>query len=187
MRPSGILTSLWIFLIVGCGQINSSSKLPDRYLDAKLQIYLHEFLIDAKTLGVAIDQRLSNALRVMKFVTNVDDEKVSRGQEVSGEPGTIGTCANFDEQKSVNAGFRTLNSKQSAWSEVWIDDDLFSKATDSLALKEIVYHELGHCLLNLEHAQQNPHTIMSPQMSLDGKWLSSHWQDLVKGLFNPSK
>lgn len=187
MRLSGLLLCVGMLLSVGCGKKNKVSNMPDRFMDTKLQFYLEEFVIDARSHGVNIDGKREDALRVLKFVDNVDDEKKSRGQPVSAEAGTIGTCANFEEQKTINAGFKTFKTDSYDWNEVWIASELGSESAHPLALKELIYHELGHCLLGLDHVEAKPHKIMSPEMSLNGKWLTSNWDHLMTELFDSAK
>lgn len=187
MRKSGLLLCVGMLLFVGCGKKNKSSNMPSRYMDARLQFYLDEFVIDARNHGVNIDGKREDALRVLKFVDNVDEEKRSRGQSVSAEAGTIGTCASFEEQKTINTGFKTIKTDSYDWNEVWIDKNMASSTSHPLALKELIYHELGHCLLGLDHVQPKPHKIMSPEMSLNGKWLTSNWDSLMTELFDSAK
>jgi len=172
-----------MLFVISCAKPKESAKLPAKYFDARLQFYLDEFVSDARNNGVVIRDSVIESLRVMKFVSNVDQEKLARGQSVSGDSGTIGTCASFSEQKSMNAGFKTFYSKSSGWSEVWIDSELDTKKTHPMALKELIYHELGHCLLGLDHVEAKPHSIMSPEMSLNGKWLATNWESLIKDFF----
>lgn len=187
MRISGLLLCVGMLLSVGCGKNSKPANMPDRFMDTRLQFYLDEFVIDARSHGINIDGDRADSLRVMKFVDSVDDEKKSRGQAVSAEAGTIGTCASFEEQKTINAGFKTIKTDSYDWSEVWIDNDLAAESSHPLALKELIYHELGHCLLNLDHVQPKPHSIMSPEMSLNGKWLTSNWDHLMKEFFESAK
>jgi hypothetical protein len=47
--------------------------------------------------------------------------------------------------------------------------------------KALMYHELGHCVLGLEHTSQESKTIMSPSM-LPSVYYSYNWESLVKDL-----
>ena len=182
-----LFLGLMLLNSVGCAKPKDTAKIPDRYHDARLQFYLDEFVADAHKNGVSVNVGTIDSLRVMKFVSDIDQEKISRGQPVSGDAGTIGTCASFSEQKTMNAGFKTFYSKPNGWNEIWIDDELDAKDSHPLALKELIYHELGHCLLGLDHVQPKPHAIMSPEMSLNGKWLTSNWDSLLKEFFDSVK
>lgn len=181
MRLLGLLLPVML-LVVGCGK--QKSQMPDRHHDTRLQFYFDEFRVDAQRFNVNIDSNSVNSLRVMKFVSDVNSEKVARGQTVSeNDSGTIGTCATFEERSGFNAGFKPLKTKTNAWNEIWIDDDLTSTKAHPLALKELVYHELGHCLFGLDHAASKPHKIMSPEMSLNGRWLTDNWDALLIEFF----
>lgn len=182
MRLLGLLMLPLLFLAVGCGK--QKSQMPDRHHDTRLQFYFDEFRVDAQRFNVNIDSQAVDSLRVMKFVEDVDSEKLARGQTVNeNDSGTIGTCATFEERSSFNAGVKPLKSKTIAWNEVWIDQGLASANAHPLALKELVYHELGHCLFGLDHASSKPHKIMSPEMSLNGRWLTDNWDALLIEFF----
>lgn len=50
---------------------------------------------------------------------------------------------------------------------------------DPLQLRTTVYHELGHCLLGLEHTPQNSYQIMDPVVSLTTEQMEDNWTNLV--------
>lgn len=52
---------------------------------------------------------------------------------------------------------------------------------DHLLNKALLYHELGHCVLNLDHTEQDPQTIMSPYIS-NSKFYKSNWDELVENM-----
>jgi hypothetical protein len=56
--------------------------------------------------------------------------------------------------------------------------------SDSLSMKGLIFHELGHCLLGQDHVSQNPLDIMSPFMLREDEY-GSFWKILMQGLFNP--
>jgi hypothetical protein len=48
--------------------------------------------------------------------------------------------------------------------------------------KGLIYHELGHCLLKLDHSTEPSVNLMSPYILTASK-LADHWDDLVDKLF----
>jgi len=58
---------------------------------------------------------------------------------------------------------------------------VIKKLDSAISAKVLLYHELGHCVLELGHTQQDPGTIMSPSM-LDERYYQENWTTLVKDL-----
>jgi hypothetical protein len=52
--------------------------------------------------------------------------------------------------------------------------------------KAVLYHELGHCVLGLDHTEQDPQTMMSPMMSTTA-FYKANWDVLVKDMCNKYK
>lgn len=48
--------------------------------------------------------------------------------------------------------------------------------------KALMYHELGHCVLQLGHTDQNPYTLMSPALKSNEQYLEENWDELVEQL-----
>jgi len=70
----------------------------------------------------------------------------------------------------------------------WYEDDLLIKSNiivkdlkSPILNKALLYHELGHCVLELDHTSQESKTIMSPTM-LNVSHYSNNWDKLVKDL-----
>lgn len=158
--------------------------MPASNIDAGLGKYLRAFLIDARARGVTIPEARLNALRIFKFVDDINAEKARYGEAVSAdENATVGTCANLDEVDSLNAGIFSWKLKETEWTEIWIKRTYALASEEEATLRELTYHELGHCLLSLEHKLSVPHHIMSPDVSSDTSWLNHHWTELVGDLF----
>lgn len=58
---------------------------------------------------------------------------------------------------------------------------------DPVQLRTVLYHELGHCLLGLDHTPANSHQIMDPVVSLTSDEMVSNWDKLVTFEFDSEK
>lgn len=58
-----------------------------------------------------------------------------------------------------------------------------SKKASKNELKLLLYHELGHCVLGLDHTERDSNTIMQPVMIPDKEWIERNWDWLVQDLF----
>lgn len=98
----------------------------------ELQTYVKEFIADAKARGIELsDDNLT--IDFKGHLSNTHDGLV-----------TIGMCLPF------------LFSKR----EVFIDPNHWAFASP-IERKVLIYHELGHCLLGLEHRDDGPHIMNS--------------------------
>lgn len=87
-------------------------------------------------------------------------------EEYGSSPEYIGVCF-FHSLFTV----RTIYIRQSDWEHY----------TDERFRKIIIFHELGHCALNLEH-ENNTESLMFPNLIFD-KFLRTDWDTLVDELF----
>ena len=85
-------------------------------------------------------------------------------------PSTVGTCDNI-------AGYPFITIDRAYWSVA--DDD---------NKEELVFHELGHCVLNRDHCEVKENgasvSLMEPDMLAPGEY-GKHREALVDELFNP--
>ena len=51
----------------------------------------------------------------------------------------------------------------------------------AISMRALMYHELGHCVLGLEHTDQESKTMMSPTMHNDA-YYEANWDKLVKDM-----
>lgn len=178
------------FLLISIGYVafystacrQKVTEPPAPFVDPYLESYIEAFVSDAATYGIAISgDRLSN-LRIVKFVDSVEQQKQAYGQASDGEE-LAGACTDVVLDNRTTAGIYAAGRRKS-WQEIWIANSITGAGpTPKLVLKELMYHELGHCLLGLDHAAPSPHKIMSPAVSGDAKFLESHWTRLVQELF----
>jgi len=50
---------------------------------------------------------------------------------------------------------------------------------DDIMMKVLVYHEMGHCLLDLEHNDDGELHIMNSTLSIKEVYEDANWDDLV--------
>lgn len=58
--------------------------------------------------------------------------------------------------------------------------------SNSLTMKGLVFHELGHCLLGQDHVDESKLDMMTPYLMLESDY-GKHWKVLVEGLFNSKR
>lgn len=56
------------------------------------------------------------------------------------------------------------------------------KAFDEGERRTLIFHELGHCVLGLDHAKEDANNIMAPYI-LDSDYTDKHWKVLTDMLF----
>jgi hypothetical protein len=154
-------------MLTSCGSIepidwyeeNFSKEYPplkkEEPIDS-LKLILDSFLYDCGTIYKADISSISKL------------EFIRYGETASpDQPNTVGLCTTYP----YNNG--TLYKS-----------NIVVKQNDSaIALKAIVYHELGHCILGLEHTSQESETLMSPIMMSDD-YYENNWDVLVKNMCN---
>lgn len=128
-------------------------------VDAVLLPYYNDFVADAK----ARNRVLPTNLESIKLVDEITVDKPADGLVV------IGVCI-FNEY----ANSQTINTVQ------------ISKmmTRDATQLKTVIYHELGHCLLNLKHTAPDSNQIMEPVANMSDDYINANWTDLVNYEFN---
>ena len=157
-------------------------EVPKPFVDPNLERYIESFVADAASYGIVITGDKINNLRVVKFVDSVEQQKQAYGQPSGGES-LAGACTDVVVDTRNQAGIYRTGERKS-WQEIWISNTITRSASaPSLVLKELMYHELGHCLLGLDHAAAAPHKIMSPAVSGDINFLEKNWVRLLDEFF----
>lgn len=110
--------------------------------------YIDSFVDDCSRYGANLTD-----LRYLQYV--------NYGNNIAGKPEMVGVCWSLFVP---GVKFATAIEVQD------MNDDLLQKA--------LMYHELGHCVLNLPH---KPDTIMAESM-LFRKEYEDNWDKLVEGL-----
>ena len=146
--------------LAACGRPQTIKPMSS--FDSEITPFYYSFLSDAKRFGVTVDA----------------------GDDLIGlhfgklEAPVIGEC-NVQDLESTNVV--TQETKNIGH---WRDVTLQRPEGDILDahFKETVYHELGHCLLNLNHvADEN--AIMNPQLLLSSAQIEAMWEAQLKGFF----
>lgn len=171
--------------LVACKQ-RADASMPARAYDRELAPVVDEFLATARAFGRKIDGKVLDRLRIVAYVDDLVQKRLDYGQPAADGDDVAGTCT--DAEVEDVQGIMKLRWKvtERHWSEVWIAASFKPRsADDRLILRELVFHELGHCLLGLEHYAGREHRIMSPSVSDDPQGLAASWAALTKELFTP--
>ena len=130
--------------------VSRGPDLPDIYYDPDLYAFVPEYIKDAKDRGVEISERTIQALRIMRWV-----DKLSVGDG----PGVMAACSRYYVTNSSFFG----GSNRVLWTmiEVLRDKTLAYTKGNRFLLRELVDHELTHCLMELGHLPDGVGGIMS--------------------------
>lgn len=120
-------------------------------INPELSKYIQEFTSDCGNHGA----NLAN-LTALRYVNFTDD--------IDGEGGSVGVCWQ---------GVSTYNY-------LWFTSIEVKRMPTEIEQKALMYHELGHCVLALDHV---PDTIMSTNM-LGAEAYSADWDNMVEALCN---
>lgn len=182
MRNLLFLLTIGLIALTSTACRQKQQELPSPFRDPYLEGYIDAFVADAAAHGIGINGDKVAQLRIVKFVDSVEQQKRSYGQASGGEE-LAGACTDVVVDNTMNAGLYKSGERKT-WQEIWISNSITGDApTPALVLKELMYHELGHCLLGLDHAAQAPHRIMSPNVSGDEQYLKKNWGRLLGELF----
>lgn len=62
--------------------------------------------------------------------------------------------------------------------------EILNRRFSDIKKKLIIFHELGHCILKLEHEPENSNTIMQPVLINDDQYIKDNWPQLVETMIN---
>lgn len=181
-RPAFLVAAL---LLIGCGVLPEQRKPPKAFVDHRLKPLYVAFLQDAAALGRLVDSHMLKELRVLKIENDIVAARAQYDHDIDPNNDTAGVCADLTSEESVGAENYRVTTSQRRWREVWISAAIADNRAGESQFKELVYHELGHCLLGLQHVPEEPHQIMSPTVNGDSGWLDSNWQALVADMMVP--
>lgn len=158
-----------LFLLPACGTdqgfyIRKETRvIPfDEYLlsnvDEPIRPHFAEFMEYCKLSSKEDEATCTANINVLKSV------RLKRGAIDGSDPHIIGICEISSSERNV-----TLRS------------DYFDYK--SIGFKALVWHELGHCLLNLDHINGNNSHIMNPSLPLQAI-LQSNWVFFMKTFYS---
>jgi len=122
-------------------------------VDPALLPFVKEFFFEARKRGATCFRTSSIEFRTQEQIQQDIKEPIGR---------TLGYC--------TESGLIALN--KDAWD-----------TNGALMNKAVLFHELGHCTLHLDHATENSTNIMTPFM-LDEESLAENWALLMDKLFS---
>jgi hypothetical protein len=160
-----IITSLLVTILVGCGTNDPNPVLIPTANEGGDQTVSDSYLTDyvKHFYGLCVQTTAANRceenlrkLKSIKFVDGFDDQTDPNGS-------VAGVC------------WWTRSSRR-----VEIKKNIAK--TGSMQERGLIFHELGHCLLDLGHANPESKMMMSPYL-FDEKTYVTNWDRLQKELF----
>lgn len=161
---SSHLILLSILLWTGCGTYEPSDwifQIADRnhqgtYIDPRFKPVLSEFQREARFYNV--DLPLMSNLKRLEFI-NTNEQLSSR----------VGVCHSYTVGGSTEYTQISISHK-------------YRDKVDTLKFKWIVFHELGHCVLQREHDETLPVKLMHPLLPYEA-YIEKNWSKILDNFF----
>lgn len=148
-------------------------KIPTIERDDRLEPILYDFIDQAEVYGVKVPKTQVDKIRKMVFVKRFSKKT---------NPKAIAVCHRYNyKERSVIGGKAIVKFN-------WFNIEVHQAKAKRLAgnnrtlLKKIIFHELGHCLLNKGHLPKNKKGIMAAVFG-DNVKIEDRWTDLVEDMF----
>lgn len=166
--------SLILFLtLIGCGDELLDDPTPAEFVDPALVAHLGNFRNEA----ILHNRPILHEVQVIKFVAK---DKL--------DPGKIGKCKKRKETETWVADGDKLDqlgsyTKTFKWREIWLWEDM-EDAPEHI-LKRLLFHELGHCMLDLKHVDDKEAIMYkdTPTKTTKDEYLDT-WSELVENFFD---
>lgn len=149
-------------------------KIPEKEWHPELEPYVHDFVHDAKIRGVDIKAETLDLLKRFVYV-----KSFSSGIN---PPGVVAACIRFYGYETTKVGRKRV---------LWFNIEVIQGGSNDYAqgnpifLKELLYHELFHCLMNKGHLPQGVPGIMAPTLTRGSTRVLTDWEGLVDEMFSP--
>jgi hypothetical protein len=158
--------------------IIKSKELPERKFNPEYTEYYKEFVQDAKIRGVEFTDE---AIKKLRRIEVVDKLSVASGD------GVIAACNRYTTSDSAVEGFKVV-----AQPIVYKTIEVLRPKIRHFAqgrvekVREVLYHEFFHCMMNKGHLPTGKSGIMSPTLSSSDNRARDDWKRLVDELFSPT-
>jgi hypothetical protein len=151
------ITLVWALLFIGCGT-PKAVYLEDTYAPVpdcpmRALAYVHDMTFTGYL------KQFQSAAR--SFDVGCHKTRSMYFDEAMPTPITVAYCV---------PGYRIVVSKNK-WDKL-----------NEIERKTLVFHELGHCAFNMDHAPPTMVDIMSPEL-LEGELAADNWNYLIKEMF----
>lgn len=163
-------------LLVGCGthindRIETLTSIPAMTFDMATPA----LLTDDETLRTLVQQFYADAecfnAKTLRDVIGVSI--VTSSQNINEEAGVVGVSI-VNKDRYNKEIYRSIELLKSFWDAA----SLTTKRT-------LLYHELGHAALNLNHQAVDSKQIMQPTL-ISKQYAEANWEDLIKFEFESS-
>lgn len=134
----------------------STYSLPNRNIDPLTLSTIEDFKLEAANRGIELS--LLDKLYIVEF------------NNIEGDRAIVGICRTYIDTNG------TL-----VYSRITIRPD-FKDKIETYLFKALVFHELGHCILEKDHEPDDPKVIMSPHMG-SGAYYELNWTELLDEFF----
>lgn len=150
----------------------ADGPLPPLQFDEDLEPFVGEFQEAAERHGVIIDPEMYRRLRQVKWVDNLS---TGAGESV------LAVCVRYR-----NSGTWLNTGVTYRWLIVEIHRERAEAFTreNRIRLRELVFHELFHCLLNKGHLPDGVSGIMSATLHKGSRRALRDWNNLVEEMFS---
>lgn len=149
---------LALLILVGCGSNNPVNiKRAETKIEPDLQGFYDEFLEYSQRFGVKV-HRILYTMSYVDSIENTDNSLIVEGQCTTAFAGGISTHSIAIRRIPRDDGI--------PW--------------DRIVLRTVVFHELGHCVMGLEHTAMGSGQIMDPVMQMSPKYMEDNWDELVR-------
>lgn len=148
-------------------------SLPEIIHEPDLYRYVEEFIADAKQRNVGISQESVERLRQVKYVDTLTS---------SAEPDVVATCSRYSLEQPMIYG----KKPPLKWTVIEVLKKESQEFTQGhpVRLRELLYHEIFHCLMNKGHLPPGIDGIMSPVFHKEDKRAFKEWKILVDEMFS---
>lgn len=160
---------LSVVLLTGCGSLPIIEEIPlNTEIAPELQPYVDDFMLSCKFEGTE-DTCLKNIKRIkaIKLANAEDLEAAPSGRKPAG------VCEITSYLGGSHNGI------------IYIQKEYFEGLENlEIAKKSLLFHELGHCLINMDHIDDRPHIMNSQHFVVFGEYA---WREAVKDMFNSAR